>query len=317
VDGSPAGQILPSQAQRDQLAKNWLLRMIDRTPLAAVGELPIPLLTAEAPPLIDSILETLAAPEAATELAEPDRARATRLARMRTGPSAPEQIPLDLAALQSLLVQELRHELPEREPDDYARAVERLANVFGSIQGAVATELVAEGSVGAGEDPVTGLGGPARLDEWLRMLLAEQRRYGHPFGLALVDVDGLGRINDAYGHDAGDRMLVAVAGIVRRQLRDVDRAFRLDEDEFAIVATHTDAPRLVPMATRIANLISRSQSAEGPRIAIAAGVVDCPGDGISAERLLESATEATYAAKASGAAVARSTDGSDAVLQDP
>jgi diguanylate cyclase (GGDEF)-like protein len=236
---------------------------------------------------------------------------------MRKGPSAPEQIPLDLAALQGLLVQELRRELPEREPGDYARAVERLANVFGSIQGAVATQLVAEGSAGAGDDPVTGLHGPAQLDEWLGILLAEQRRYGHGFGLALVDVDGLGRINDAYGHDAGDRMLVAVAGIVRRQLRDVDRAFRLEEDEFAIVAPHTDSARLAPMATRIASLISRSQSPEGPRIAIAAGVVDCPGDGLSAERLLESAAEATYAAKASGAAVARSPNGSDAVLQDP
>ncbi|HEY8002358.1 MAG TPA: GGDEF domain-containing protein [Solirubrobacterales bacterium] len=317
MDSSPAGQILPSQAQREQLAKDWLLRMIDRTPLAAVGELPIPWLTAEAPPLIDSILENLAAPEPTTELPEADRARAGRLARMRKGPSAPEQIPLDLAALQGLLVQELRRELPEREPGDYARAVERLANVFGSIQGAVATQLVAEGSAGAGDDPVTGLHGPAQLDEWLGILLAEQRRYGHGFGLALVDVDGLGRINDAYGHDAGDRMLVAVAGIVRRQLRDVDRAFRLEEDEFAIVATHTDAAGLVPLATRIANLISRSQSPDGPRIAIAAGVVDCPGDGLSAERLLESAAEATYAAKASGAAVARSPNGSDAVLQDP
>jgi diguanylate cyclase (GGDEF)-like protein len=317
VDSSPAGQILPSQAQREQLAKDWLLRMIDRTPLAAVGELPIPWLTAEAPPLIDSILENLAAPEPTTELPEADRARAGRLARMRKGPSAPEQIPLDLAALQGLLVQELRRELPEREPGDYARAVERLANVFGSIQGAVATQLVAEGSAGAGDDPVTGLHGPAQLDEWLGILLAEQRRYGHGFGLALVDVDGLGRINDAYGHDAGDRMLVAVAGIVRRQLRDVDRAFRLEEDEFAIVATHTDAAGLVPLATRIANLISRSQSPDGPRIAFAAGVVDCPGDGLSAERLLESAAEATYAAKASGAAVARSPNGSDAVLQDP
>ncbi|MFI5123003.1 MAG: diguanylate cyclase domain-containing protein, partial [Vicinamibacteria bacterium] len=208
MDSSPAGQILPSQAQREQLAKDWLLRMIDRTPLAAVGELPIPWLTAEAPPLIDSILENLAAPEPTTELPEADRARAGRLARMRKGPSAPEQIPLDLAALQGLLVQELRRELPEREPGDYARAVERLANVFGSIQGAVATQLVAEGSAGAGDDPVTGLHGPAQLDEWLGILLAEQRRYGHGFGLALVDVDGRGRINDAYGHDAGDRMLV-------------------------------------------------------------------------------------------------------------
>ena len=148
--------------------------------------------------------------------------------------------------------------------------------------------------------------GPAQLAGWLGALLAEQRRYGHPFALALIDVDGLGRINAAYGRDAGDRMLVAVAAILRRQLRDVDQAFRLEEDEFAVVAPHTDATRLVAMAKRVAGVISGSQEVDGPRIAIASGIVDCPDDGLSAERLLESAAEATYAAKAAAAPVARS-----------
>ncbi len=168
----------------------------------------------------------------------------------------------------------LRRELPEREPGEFAHAVKRLAEVFGTIQGTVARELVAERSGGAADDPVTGLPGPVQLDEWLRILLAEQRRYGHGFALALIDIDGLGRINDAYGRESGDRMLVAVAAILRLQLRDVDQAFRLEEDEFAIVAPHTDAAGMVAIATRIAGLISGSQSAAGPRIAIAAGVVE-------------------------------------------
>jgi diguanylate cyclase (GGDEF)-like protein len=317
VDDSPAGQVVPSQAQREQLAKDWLQRMIDRTPLAAVGELPIVWIVAEAPPLIAAILDALADPQPKTELAVAERARAARLSRLRTGPGAPAQISRDLAALQGLLVQMLRRELPEREPGDFARMVEHLAELFGAIQGAFAGELVTGRTPVADNDRVTGLAGPAQLDDWLRILLAEQRRYGHTFALTLVDVDGLGRINEAYGREAGDRMLAAVAGILRRQLRDVDQAFRLEEDEFAIVAPHTDSARLAPMATRIASLISRSQSPEGPRIAIAAGVVDCPGDGLSAERLLESAAEATYAAKASGAPVARSPNAADAVLQDP
>ena len=58
------------------------------------------------------------------------------------------------------------------------------------------------------------------------------------FALALIDIDGLGRINDAYGREAGDRMLAAVAGVIRRQVRAVDQAFRLEEDEFAILAPH-------------------------------------------------------------------------------
>ena len=48
-------------------------------------------------------------------------------------------------------------------------------------------------------DPITGLPGPAQLDHFLAMLLAEQRRYGHPFAFALVDIDGLARTNETYG----------------------------------------------------------------------------------------------------------------------
>jgi diguanylate cyclase (GGDEF)-like protein len=316
VDGSPAGQIAPSHHQAEQLAKDWLVRMIERTPLPEVGDLPVSWLAAEAPPLIAAILASLSDPAPSAELAPADRPRAVSLARLRTGPGAPEQVPRDLAALQVLLVEALSGPAGGAEPA-FARAVERLAEIFGSIQAAVAGELVGRQPAAAGADPITGLAGPTELDQWLRMLLAEQRRYGHAFSLALIDVDGLARINDAYGRDAGDRMLAAVAAIVRRQLRDVDRVFRLEEDEFAIVAPHTDAVRLVPLATRIARVITSSQSADGPRIAIAAGVVACPDDGLSTERLLESATEAIYAAKASGAPIARSPHGSDAVLQDP
>ena len=116
-----------------------------------------------------------------------------------------------------------------------------------------------------------------------------QRRYGHGFALALIDIDGLGRINDAYGREAGDRMVAAVAGVIRRQVRATDQAFRLEEDEFAVLAPHQDAAGLLPMAERIAALIESSQAPEGPRIAIAAGIVACPADGETVERLLESA----------------------------
>lgn len=321
MDGSPGGQIARSQFEREQLAKHWLLRMIERTPLPEVGELPFSWIASEAPPLISTILSALADPddESARELTDANRASARLLAGLREGPEAAEQIPRDLATLQGLLIEAIRGELPERRPGDVARAAERLADVFGSIQGAVARTMVETISPAARIDPLTALPGPVELDEWLAVLIAEQRRYGHGFSLALVDVDGLGRINDAYGRSAGDRMLIAVAGVLRRQLRDVDRAFRLEDDEFAILAPHTEAGDLVSIVRRIARLIASSQEEDAPRIAIVAGVADCPADGSSAERLLESATSAGYAAKASGAAVGRSPGArsSPGVLQDP
>jgi len=256
----------------------------------------------------------------------PDHERAERLARAwiaqlvertplteigtlplsRIGEEAPELILMITRAVTD----------PGRGPAELARAARDLESLFSekTIAPGVAKQETARQRM----EPRTrtGLGGSGELDRCLAGLLAEQRRYGHPFALALVDIDGLKRINDAYGREAGDRMVSAIAAVLRREARDVDFVFRVEDDEFAVIAPHTDAEHLVPMATRVANLIASSQAPDGPRIAIAAGVVGCPDDGLAGERLLESATEAIYAAKASGAAVARSPNGSDVVLQD-
>jgi diguanylate cyclase (GGDEF)-like protein len=263
--------------------------------------------------------------------APPDHERAERLTRAwiaqlveRTPLSDLGALPLSrIGAEAPALIETIAAALsdPDRGPAELARAADNLEALF--AQGEARTRTKTRTPGGEAED-VAGVvrtpGGEAEdvagLESCLTSLLAEQRRYGHPFSLALVDVDGLARINDAYGREAGDRMIAAVGAILKRELREVDFVFRLEDDEFAVMAPHTDPEHLVPMATRVANLIASSQSPDGPRIAIAAGVVGCPGDGLSAERLLESATEAIYAAKAAGAAVARSPDGSETVLQD-
>ena len=306
-----------SLTEREQLAKEWLVRIVERTPLLDVGELPLQWLVAEAPGMIADILGTLADPgtPADRELEEGERELSQQLASLRQGDDAPEQIPRDLAALQEVLIESLRRETPERRPADFANAVTRLAEAFGAIQGGVTKALVEERSGGAARDRLTGLPGRGQLDEWMRILLAEHRRYGHPFALALIDIDGLAKINQSRGRVAGDRMIAAVAEVVRRQVREADQAFRLDEDEFAIVAPHTEAGGLVRMAARVAELIEAAQVPEGPRIAITAGIAACPDDGMSAERLLQSVDEASYTAKAEGVPVARR-NGAPIDLQD-
>lgn len=317
MEGLHGSQIAPSRDEQEQLAKEWLLRLIDGTPLPAVGALPFEWIAAEAPALIGSILGALREPgSAAGEPSAEERRHAEALGRLREGPDAAEQIPRDLAALQALLIERVRCELPERDPGEFAAAVERLAEVFGSIQGALTRKLL-EARSGAAGDPLTGLPGSVAFTEWLRVLLAEQRRYGHVFSLALVSVDGLDRINTAYGHASGDRILAALAGVVRRQVRAVDQAFRIAEDELCILAPHTEASGLLPMVNRLAELIEASQAPDGPRIAIAAGIVECPVDGDSAEALLDAASEAVFTAKAEGVAVSRYAAGPRMLLQDP
>ncbi len=303
MNGPTRGEIARSQREREQLAKDWLVRIVDGTPLPEVGDLPLAWITAEAPPLIADIVKALGDPAGELALEPAERERIERLARMRRGKNAPERLPRDLAALQSLLIEALRRDVPERRPGEFATAVARLAEVFGEIQGAIAASLVEERTGDAARDELTGLPGVVQLEEWMRLLLAEHRRYGHGFALALIDIDGLEKINQAYGRPAGDRLLTAVAGVIRRQVRACDQAFRLGGDEFAVLAPHTDTAGLVPMAERVAGLIGAAQLDEGPRIAVAAGVAACPADGRSAEHLMARAEEATYEAKASGRAV--------------
>lgn len=306
------------QGSSQKLAKEWLVRVVERTPLAEVTDVELQLLTTEAAPLIDDILRGLADPATAprTELPDDARERARGLRRLRRGDRAPAEIPRDLAALQSLLIESLRRDIPERETGDFARSVQRLAEIFGSIQGAVTEGLVRERAGEARRDELTGLPGQAELHEWLQMLLVEQRRYGHPFGIALVDVDGLGRINDAYGREAGDRLLAALAIVIRNQIRTVDRPFRIGGDEFCILAPHQDAEGILPMANRLASVIESSQAEDGPRIAVAIGIAGSPTHGDHPERLLEVAEEATYSAKAAGQAVAVASSSGDGPVQD-
>jgi diguanylate cyclase (GGDEF)-like protein len=85
----------------------------------------------------------------------------------------------------------------------------------------------------ARRDPLTGLANRLAWEETIALVQAEDAS----IGVVLADVDGLKAANDTFGHDAGDRLLVAVAEIVHRSLPTSDgtRAFRIGGDEFAIL----------------------------------------------------------------------------------
>ena len=299
----PAAPTDPNRSP-EELAKAWLLRVIERTPLAEVSEVELDLLTTEAAPLIDGILRGLSGPaDTFGELPAEAQEQALELGRLRRGERAPAEISRDLATLQSILIQSLGGDGPAQQSDDFARSVERLAEIFGSIQGVVAEGLVRERSGGALRDELTGLPADAELHEWLQVLIAEYRRYGHPFAVALLNIDGMSRMIETYGRQSADRMLAAVANVIRRQIRTVDQAFRLGGDEFCVLAPHGDAEQLRRMANRLSDVVEASQGNDEPRIAISAGISACPQHGDEETRLLEVAEEALYAAKTSGGSI--------------
>ena len=312
---SPAAEIARSPAAWERLAKEWLVEVIERTPLADVDELPVGWIAQEAPPLIAEILGQLSDPGSARELVltPATRDRAASFAA-ELGATGAERLPRELAALQSLLIQALGREIPERDRGEFARAVGRLAEVFGAVNSAALESLVRDRSGEPARDPETGLPGPAELNEWLRILLTEHRRTGAAFSIAHIEVEGVERIAAGYGENAAWRMVAALAAVVSGQLAGRERAFRVGEGQLVILAAGRDARDLVELAIRLADVVEGSQSARGPRVAINVGIAACPQHGDDPEKLLEAAEEAAWAARATGEVVAIARQGS---LQDP
>ena len=91
-------------------------------------------------------------------------------------------------------------------------------------------------------DPLTGLANRRRLDEALQNEVARARRFGHHLSVIMVDMDKFKSVNDTFGHQAGDRVLVELAGILRQQSRKIDTVGRWGGEEFLILCPGTDTP---------------------------------------------------------------------------
>jgi GGDEF domain-containing protein len=298
-----ADEISRSPAAWERLAKDWLVEVIERTPLAEVGQVPVGWIAQEAPPLIAEILGQITDPGSPRDL-ELSPATRDRVASLAAKLGGADRLPRELAALQALLVHALGREIPERDRGEFARAVGRLAEVFGAVQSAALESLVRERSGEPPRDPSTGLPGPAELNEWLRILLTEHKRTAAPFSIAHLELEGVDRVSAGYGADAAWRMVAAVSAVIGGQLTADERAFRLAESQLAVLAAGREARDLVELAVRLAELVDGSQAASGPQLAINVGIASFPEHGGSGEELLDAAEEAAWAARARGEVVA-------------
>ena len=295
---------------RDELVKSWLLRLVERASLDELERLPTDRIARELPDIVAHVLAAIG-----------DRAdrnggvravaaeQAARIADFRAGTGRdPSKLANDVAALHSVVLAALGRELATADSATLVEAAERLADLFGAIQAAAVEELVTDRSRElewlANTDALTGLYNVRYLRQHLRQLVGVQSRYGHPFAVLLLDVDGLKRINDAHGHAAGDETLTGVAGALRETVRSIDTAARVGGDEFCVLAPHQTASRASQLGERLAAAVERLETPTGSSVGISIGVVSCPQHAVEPERLLELADEAMYRAKAGGERVA-------------
>ena len=148
-------------------------------------------------------------------------------------------------------------------------------------------------------DPLTSL---ANRRESLRRLEEEVlrcQRYGNRLCVALLDLDFFKRINDGFGHAAGDRVIRHFALMLKRTLREGDLAGRLGGEEYLVILPETSLPLAVTALQKVADYLRDNQPYEEFSYTFSAGVTRCL-PGMSVDQVLEVADQALYQAKHEG-----------------
>jgi len=161
-------------------------------------------------------------------------------------------------------------------------------------------------------DPLTGLSNYRRLLDVLENETERTDRTGRPFSVLLLDLDGLKKINDNFGHLVGSRAICRLADILRIHCRAVDTAARYGGDEFALVLPESKEDDAHRVANRIREVLANET--EQPPLSASIGISVYRGDGERIEKLLSEADQHLYAEKARRA---RRTAASDPHRQTP
>jgi diguanylate cyclase (GGDEF)-like protein len=148
-------------------------------------------------------------------------------------------------------------------------------------------------------DPLTGLPNRRAFDERFASEVARARRYGHRLALALMDLDHFKRVNDDYGHTAGDELLREAALRLQGSVRAGEVVARFGGDEFAWLLPEADVGAAELAADRVRRTLSERPVGPLIRATLSVGVacLEQSGDGPA---LLRRADGALMAAKAAG-----------------
>ena len=222
--------------------------------------------------------------------------------------------------MQAQLLARLHEEIGPDGAEEFADAARRLAGEFGAVT-ATAVEAAAGGSAPssngasteapggepaeppevaeAQEEPneLPSLYRPGHMRRRLEQLIETNRRYGHPFGIAVFDAHGPDTRDAA---ESQETALALVGATLRESIRIVDEAFRLEEDAICVLAPNLRTVEGVQMAERLLGQLEELERAGGLRVSVSAGVVACPDHGADAEQLLHKADAAMWRARAVG-----------------
>jgi two-component system cell cycle response regulator len=151
-------------------------------------------------------------------------------------------------------------------------------------------------------DALTGVANRLSMDEDLATLWARTKRYARPCCAALCDIDGFKSYNDAYGHVAGDEVLVRVAQTIRNEVRESDLIYRYGGEEFLLILPEQSVAEATRATERVRQAIERLAipAASGGVVTISIGLASPQAADATIQDWLRRTDAALYAAKAKG-----------------
>ncbi|MBS3916732.1 MAG: diguanylate cyclase [Sulfuritalea sp.] len=155
----------------------------------------------------------------------------------------------------------------------------------------------------AERDPLTNLYNRRRFHEEIERIIADASRRGAHAGLLAVDLDGFKPINDEYGHQAGDEVLMKLAEEVGATVRRNEIFFRIGGDEFAVLAPDADEEEMIGLARRVGSKIADMRfefAGQEVRLTASLGIALYPKHAASSEEIIARADSAMYQAKLGG-----------------
>lgn len=152
-------------------------------------------------------------------------------------------------------------------------------------------------------DRLTGLYNRGHWEESLKVAYARHRRYGNATSLVMLDIDHFKRVNDTYGHPAGDKVIEEVARLIHEHVRETDVAGRYGGEEFGVVLSDTDRDGGRVFAERLRKAVIGLEvlhNGQSIRFTISLGVADLSQPSINHADLIAWADHALFVSKKAG-----------------
>lgn len=148
-------------------------------------------------------------------------------------------------------------------------------------------------------DVLTGLFNRRAIEEYLKEEMGRFARNGSPFSVVMLDVDHFKNVNDTYGHNAGDDVLVKLGAVVLKIIRTTDRFGRWGGEEFMLLLPETQSEDASVLAERIRKQVAETKHDNSTPVTLSLGVAEYKPDE-SLTMLLHRADSALYQAKEEG-----------------